>query len=283
MLRKVSSLTALLSFILLLLTSVILYIVPAGRVAYWADWRLWGLSKTQWTGLHVNLGILFLVAILFHTWFNWGSILAYLKNKAREIRIFTPAFNISLILVIAFTIGTYAQIPPFSTLIDISETIKENAGRYYGEPPYGHAELSSLKSFTQKTGIDMEKAMERLRAAKITFSGENQTLLEIAKNSGLSPKELFLIMQPESERPKGVLPKEPPAGMGKKPLADLCREFSLDSEKVIGLLAREKINATAEMSIREIAEGSGKDAFEVYDIIRNGLMKKDPVSAPAIK
>ena len=80
----------------------------------------------------------------------------------------------------------------------------------------GHAELSSLKSFTQKTGIDMEKAMERLRAAKITFSGENQTLLDIAKNSGLSPKELFLIMQPESERPKGVLPKEPPAGMGKK-------------------------------------------------------------------
>ena len=273
MLRKVSSLTALLSFILLLLTSVILYIVPAGRVAYWADWRLWGLSKTQWTGLHVNLGILFLVAILFHIWFNWNSILAYLKNKAREIRIFTPAFNISLILVVAFTIGTYAQIPPFSTLIDISEAIKENAGRHYGEPPYGHAELSSLKSFTQKTGIDLEKAMERLRAAKITFSGENQTLLDIAKNSALSPKELFLIMQPENERPKGALPKEPPGGLGKKPLADLCREFSLDCEAVLGLLAKEKIAATAEMSLREIAEGAGKDAFEVYDIIRNGLMK----------
>jgi hypothetical protein len=38
-LRKITSLTALLSFVLMLVTSIILYIVPQGRVAYWADWR----------------------------------------------------------------------------------------------------------------------------------------------------------------------------------------------------------------------------------------------------
>ena len=46
--RKITSLTAALSFLLMVLTSIILYIVPQGRVAYWADWRLWGLSKTDW-------------------------------------------------------------------------------------------------------------------------------------------------------------------------------------------------------------------------------------------
>ena len=44
--RRITSLTALLTFILLILTAVILYIVPQGRIAYWANWQLWGLSKT---------------------------------------------------------------------------------------------------------------------------------------------------------------------------------------------------------------------------------------------
>ena len=139
MLRKVSSLTALLSFILLLLTSVILYIVPAGRGGLLGRLAALGVEqKPSGPVFTVNLGILFLVAILFHTWFNWGSILAYLKNKAREIRIFTPAFNISLILVIAFTIGTYAQIPPF---FDAYRYKRDNQGKrrpgIMASHPYG--------------------------------------------------------------------------------------------------------------------------------------------------
>jgi len=43
--RKITSLTALVSFVLEVITSVILYIVPQGRVAYWADWHLWGLNN----------------------------------------------------------------------------------------------------------------------------------------------------------------------------------------------------------------------------------------------
>ena len=43
--RKITSLTALISFVLLLVTSIILYILPSGRVAYWAGYRLWSLSS----------------------------------------------------------------------------------------------------------------------------------------------------------------------------------------------------------------------------------------------
>ena len=60
--RKITSLTASLSFVLMVATSVILYIVPQGRVAYWADWRLWGLTKTQWGEIHINVGLLFLLS-----------------------------------------------------------------------------------------------------------------------------------------------------------------------------------------------------------------------------
>jgi len=49
-----------LAFIGMAVTSLILFIVPQGRVAYWADWRLLGLSKTDWGNIHINLGLLFL-------------------------------------------------------------------------------------------------------------------------------------------------------------------------------------------------------------------------------
>ena len=62
--KRITSLTALISFILLLLNSIVLYITPHGRIAYWADWRLWGLTKTEWANQHIIIGILFFLAIL---------------------------------------------------------------------------------------------------------------------------------------------------------------------------------------------------------------------------
>lgn len=79
-----------------MLTSVILYIVPAGRVAYWADWHLWRLTKTQWIKVHVNLGVLFLLAIGLHTYLKWNPIVSYLKTRAKTLRIFTTDFYYAL-------------------------------------------------------------------------------------------------------------------------------------------------------------------------------------------
>ena len=71
--RRLTSLTAALAFLMMVLTSVILYIVPHGRVAYWSDWRLWGLSKTDWGNIHTNLGLLFLLAEDFYAKDEAGS------------------------------------------------------------------------------------------------------------------------------------------------------------------------------------------------------------------
>lgn len=110
--RRVTSLTALISFLLLILTSIILYIVPAGRVAYWSDWRLWGLSKTQWSDLHINLGVLFLLSIILHIYYNWKPIVTYLKNRAKKVVVVTGEFNIAMVITILILLGTYAMVPP---------------------------------------------------------------------------------------------------------------------------------------------------------------------------
>jgi len=108
--RRTISLTLLISLVPLVLTSVILYIVPEGRVAYWSDWTMLGLSKTQWGDIHINLGWLFLIAGLFHLYLSWKPVITYMKSKARELKVFTLEFNIGLLLTLFFIVwNTYGD------------------------------------------------------------------------------------------------------------------------------------------------------------------------------
>jgi hypothetical protein len=45
-----------------------LYVAPRGRVAHWADWRFWGMTKTEWANPHLVVGLLFLATILLHAY-----------------------------------------------------------------------------------------------------------------------------------------------------------------------------------------------------------------------
>jgi len=253
-----------------MLTSIILYIIPAGRVAYWADYHLWGLSKTQWGNLHINLGFLFFVTILVHSYYNWKAITTYLKNKAKEFRIFTKDFNIALILTALFSLGTLYEIPPFVNILQLGENISAKANAFYGEPPYGHAELSSLQTFTSKMELDLTQSKERLSNSGIRVENSGQSLQEIAKANNVSPNDIYLIISPPGERVK-TFPKEPPAGLGQRALIDLCQDYSVSIKKVLMILADNDIEANESMSIKEIANVAGKDPFTVYELILNQL------------
>ena len=185
--RKITSLTAGLSFLLMVLTSIVLYIVPQGRVAYWADWRLWGLSKSDWGNIHINMGFVFLVALFLHIYYNWKAITSYLKDKARRMKVFTPDFNVALIITVIVALGTYFMVPPFSWVITWSEQIKDGAAVKYGEPPYGHAELSSLKTFTQKLNLDLATSMDLLELAGYPAEDDQVTLRHWPNVTGFHP------------------------------------------------------------------------------------------------
>jgi len=138
-LRKTTSLTTLLSFILLLVTSIIMYVTPQGKIAFWANWEIAGLCKEQWGALHTNLGILFVAAGLIHTVLNWKPIMTYLKTNAKKLRIFTADFCIALAITLFISVFTLFELPPLSAVQGFNEKLKEAAAEEYGEPPYGHA------------------------------------------------------------------------------------------------------------------------------------------------
>ncbi len=268
--RRITSLSALLSFLALVTTSVILYIVPQGRVAYWADWRLWGLTKTEYGNIHINLGLLLLISIGLHIDYHWKALLSYLKNKAKQIKVFTREFNIALIFLFIFVGGTYVEIVPFKWILEINESVKNTAAQKYGEPPYGHAELSSLKVFAKKMRFDLTEAMTRLNKADISVESEKQTLQDIATRNHLSPQQVYLAMKPAAEvgKPPGKMPLTPPPGTGGRTLADICQEYGLNIPTITRRLAEGKIKAAADMTIKEIARKNSINPTELYDAIR---------------
>ena len=281
--RKITALTALLSFVVLILNSVILYIMPQGRVAYWADWHLWGLDKPDWGNQHIIVGVLFLIAILLHIYFNRKPIVSYLKNKAKELKFFNREFNIALMVTIVCVVGSYFTVPPFSWVLDLSESIKDAAGVKYGEPPYGHAELSTLKTLTRRSGYDLKQSMEGLTKAGIKFENENQTLLAIARLNKMAPQQVYLAMKPaekiDSATGKPKMPETPMAGTGKRTVADFVQEYGLDMETILRGLGANNIKATADMNMKTIAEQHHMGPSDVYDLIRR-IAESPPAQTP---
>lgn len=270
-LRKITSLTMLLSFIVLVITSIVLYVLPEGRVAYWSDWRFMGLSKTQWDDLHINLGFLFLAAGLLHLFYNWKPMLAYMKDKTRKVKVFTAAFNVALLLTVACTAGTLMNIPPFSSILEFGNSFKNAAAEKYGEPPYGHAERSSLRMFAKRTGLDLKQMKTQLASANITLTGESETLLDIAGANNMTPKAVYDVIKPAEPElapgEKSPFPDAPFPGLGRKVLSDLCNDYSLDTTQVLNAFAARNITATADQTLKEIAEANNSDPHALFEII----------------
>jgi hypothetical protein len=267
--RKVISLTALLAFIGIIATSIILYIVPAGRVAYWSDWQLWGMSKTQWTNTHINLGVLFLIAMVLHIYLNWNPITSYLRNKARKLRIFNRDFNMALGITIVVFLGTYWMVPPFSTVINIGEAFKDAGSEKFGEPPYGHAELSSLRVFAKRMGLNLADISEKLEAAGIRAADPKASLKDIAKQNDMTPQQLFLAMKPgETTEQHEMMPDEHPTGLGKLTLLDVCRKYRLEIDEVVRALKEKEINASGDMTMKAIAEQHRMAPSDLYYLIK---------------
>jgi hypothetical protein len=144
--RRTTSLILFISGIIVFITSLVLYIGPPTHVAHFSDWRMAGLSKCQWNAVHIMTGLLFIITLFFHVYFNWKMVLAYLKNRKSRIILFTKPFTLSLIITAYVCTGTLLDLPPMGQIIQWIRSVKIGHVQTYGAPPYGQAEYASLKN-----------------------------------------------------------------------------------------------------------------------------------------
>jgi len=254
----------LLSFIVVVYSGVFLFIVPEGKVAYWVNWQLLGLSKTQYAEVHDVGVLLFLVSSVLHIYLNWNVILNYLKNKSRKIVLFTPNFIAALVITLIFTAGSLYKFPPFESFLNIATSMDKYWAQEYGTPPFGHAELSGLKDLCSKMNLDFEKAKKILEEKGITVKSKNETLLKISERAGMTPAEVYKIIKPV--RIEGS--EEVPTGLGKMTLEGVCKKYDIDIDKALDILKNQGFRVTHESPMKEISEQKGMLPMDIYKLIK---------------
>ena len=195
--RKITSLTLVISGCIELITSIVLYMIPSGRIAYWHDYRFIGLSKAQWRDIHTTVGVLFLLVAFMHIYFNWRPILAYLKNKSKRLTIFNKNFNIALVISLYFMVGTLYSLPPMSQIVQFSKYLTVRGNSMYSEPPYHHAEKSSFRKFCAAISISPEAAADLLKQQDIFVDNFDKTMEQIAQKNNRSSQQLYEIIKPD--------------------------------------------------------------------------------------
>jgi len=191
---KTRDLTSLLlagAFAVASVSGVALYVKPKGRVANWTGWTLAGLDKSQWEALHTNACLLLLVAAAAHLYLNWRPFFSYLKRRQGR-KWLRGETVLAAILLTAVSVGTLAQLPPFSLTADWGGQIKkywERSAASHGPAP--HAEEFSIERFARSIDLSTEELIAILRQEGLRFSDKQTTIDQLARDNELTPAELY--------------------------------------------------------------------------------------------
>jgi len=273
--KKITSLSLGFSFLIMSYTGVILYFVPKGKVAYWADWHFLGLSKTQYGDIHTTSMLTFLLFALLHIYYNWKPLMSYLKDKNKKISFTKKDLLIALGVNLFFVLGTLYMIQPLKGYLDLQENIKDYWAKSYGEPPYSHAEESKLKVFCKKLHIDYDTAVQILKEKNINFK-TNDTIATIAKHNDLSPNDIYLLIKTDKTTPLTELIHTPqdkensdvPTSLGRKTLQDLSDLQKIDLLQTLRYFHEKKMeDVTKESKMKALADEQDTTPFELYELL----------------
>lgn len=269
-LKKITSLVLLCSMIMMTYTGIILYIAPHGRVANWTNWELFLWNKHQFAQIHTTFMVLFIVATLLHIYYNFKPMVSYMKNKMKQFVFFTKEMIVALSITLLFLTGTLFEVPPFSTFIVFGDSIKDSWVEINEEPPYGHAEESTLKDFSQKTGYELQHVLKVLHEHNITAK-DSQTLEEIASQEHKTAKYLFGLIQNSLGTSTS---KKPISGLGRKTFVEIAKEIDITPERFLKELANMGIKANKDDKFKSTVEKQGFSAREVINAFSQNNQKE---------
>lgn len=259
------------AFLILVVSGIILFVSPPGRIANWTNWSLLALTKKEWTALHIWFSALFLAGAVLHVIFNWRPLMGYFKDRLRGTLGFRWEWAVALALCGLVFAGTRLEVAPFSTLLAFNERVKESWDQPRERAPIPHAELLTLAELSQKAGVELAAASNRLAASGITGIAADVVVQQLADQNHRSAQQIYQIMLAETGGGGGGKGHGGGGGggVGWKTLAAFCAEEGLSLPDAQARLQAKGINADAQLTLREIALNHGYTRpVELLQIIR---------------
>lgn len=292
--RSMTSVLIAASFLVLVLSGVILFVSPPGRIANWTNWTILGLRKHDWIGLHVWFSVLFLLVAIVHLVFNWRPMLNHFKDRLTRRVGFRWEWLLALAICGGVWAGTRAGLPPFSSLLAFSERVKESWDQPRERAPIPHAELLTLAELVQKAGVAMTTATNRLAAKGITNVTAEIVVQELASQNARSAQQIYQALLAEPARGRtgaghgqgqgqgrggfggggfgggGGGGGGAGGGPGRKTLTQFCADEGIDLQTALARLEAKGLKANSNLTMREIAVDNGYSRpYELIDLIRS--------------
>jgi len=265
--RGWTTFVATLSFIVDTISGIILYIAPPGRIAHWTNWTIWGLDKEQWVAIHTIFGYLLLIIVAIHLYFNWKMFMNFIWSKVRKALHLRWEMLTAILVSLLVFLFTFWNIPPFSTIMNLGENLKESWEESKVEVPIAHAELMSLQEFSATIQIPPDQALSALKSKGYAVKNVHQTLGEIAKENRTSPDKLY-----EAIKSGGLKPTVPKtikgSGLGRKTLETICSEKGISLKQALSRLKQKGIDAKPGDKLNAVASKYEKTPVELFNIIK---------------
>lgn len=278
--RGLVSLFLTFAFIIMLITGIILYILPQGRIAYWVNWSMWGLNKEEWGRVHIVAGFMMLIASGFHIYLNWKPLFRYFITKVSQVKQVNLKREIalSLIVTIFLVAGSVLQWPPLNYLFELEDHIKNSwVISKDHEPPVGHAEQLSLKVLSKRMNFSLAEAVQELKTKGIKFKSSGDSIGRIALANDISPMLLYGMIKPLIKTPEPVSEDQitpemieeryAGTGLGKKKLSRVLSEVGVNQKDAQRRLERQGFEFDADKNIKEIAAEKEITPIDVLKVI----------------
>lgn len=279
--RAMTSMMTTGGFLIMGVTGLMLFATPEGRLAYWVDWSLGGLTKEEWGAIHVTSSLLFLIAGFVHLWFNWRQFVAYLRHRFQQRVSIRPEAPVAGVFLAVLVAGTLWGVPPFTWVLDLSAAIKASWSVDASlEPPFGHAEEASLDTMALRTATPVATIVAAIRDAGFTVEATTDTLRRVADRNGVSPAEIWVevvkrapsVVPPPVDAgaawtPELVEQRFEGAGFGAKTLEQVATELKLPLDDILKRLADAGIEAGGGDRLKAVAEDAKATPTELLKVI----------------
>ncbi|MCK4777169.1 MAG: DUF4405 domain-containing protein [Actinomycetia bacterium] len=128
-----------LSGIILLLSSIALYLAPSSRVARDTGWSFIALDKNAWIDNHLIFGFAVDPFILYHMVINWRPFTCYIKKRFKKFLSFRQEFIAAIIFTLII----------FSMSISNFQSIREMTHYFKGSSSKGNIRADNFEERNQ--------------------------------------------------------------------------------------------------------------------------------------
>lgn len=231
-------------FVVATVTGVVMFFAPAGRIANWSAWQILGLSKDDWTNIHIVTCTMFIVAGLIHLYFNWKPLKAYLYSRARGSLNRKWEMMTALALTAFIVVGSVNWVPPLDLILEVREWAKDEM--WLDNAVAGTAVRSPARS------TEHEDALRQVGAGidAILDEAEGQTAAGETGKARAMPSDAAEEHIEGSGYGGG-------GGFGRMTIRDVAARHGLDYEEVRSRLAAQNIDFEEQETLRDIANRHG--------------------------